>query len=128
LPVDGAVARFQSEWSPRLLAQAEVAAGPADSLWAEWVVLDSTRTEVARARRPLSPSACDATSRRVADFAADLPPGSYQVGLSVGDGRGRRGTFRAPAELAARPAGPEPPDIVVSSGPPGWSPPPGPSS
>jgi len=128
LPVEGAVARFQGERSPRLLAQAEVAAGPADSLWAEWVVLDSTRTEVARARRELSPSACDATTRRVADFAADLPPGSYQVGLSVGDGRGRRGTFRALAELAAGPAEVELSDIVVSCGPPGWSAPAGASS
>src|SRR5262249_3951123 len=69
---------------------------PDDSLWAEWVVLDSTRSEVARARRTLVPSDCDPAARRVAEFSGELPPGDYVVGLTGRDGAGRRGGWRAP--------------------------------
>ena len=118
LPLDAAIARFEGEHGPRLIAQAEVPAAPGDSLWADWVVLDSTRNEVVRAGRTLSPSACDATGRRVADFAADLPPGEYLVGLSVADGKGGRGVFRGTAELGVAPAGLVLSDVVLSCGAP----------
>jgi hypothetical protein len=49
--------------------------------------------EVARLRRPLSPSACDAGGLRVADFQLPLGPGDYVVGTSVRGG-GRRGARR----------------------------------
>ena len=121
LPLEAAIARFQGDRGPRLIAQAEVPAGPADSLWAEWVVIDSTRVEVARAGRTLSPSACDATGRRVADFAADLPPGNYIIGLSVRDGLGGRGVFRGSAALGAAPAALSLSDVVLSCGAPDMS-------
>src|SRR5258706_1656641 len=48
MPVWGALARFEGERVPRLLAQLEVPGTPAESLWAEWVVMDSLELEVAR--------------------------------------------------------------------------------
>ena len=68
LPLDGMVARFEGDRHGRLLAQLEVPAAPGDSLWGEWVVLDSTRREVARGgacsrrRRARPPSARSASS------------------------------------------------------------------
>jgi len=121
LPLEATIARFEGEGRPRMLAQVEVPAGPADSVWAEWVVLDSTRREVARTGRTLSPSACDASGRRVADFVAELPPGDYTVGLSVRDGKGRRGVFRAAARLSAAPAGLALSDVLLSCGAPSVS-------
>ncbi len=118
LPLEATIARFEGDTRPRLLAQVEVPGGPSDSLWAEWVVLDSTRNEVARARRTLSPSACDAAGRRVADFGAELPPGDYVVGLSVRDGKGRRGVFRDAAQLAAPGATLALSDVLLSCGAP----------
>ena len=118
LPVSGAVARFEGAVSPRLLAQIEVPGSPADSVWAEWVVLDSTRHEVARAARTLAPSACDPAGRRVADFAADLPPGPYLVGLSARDREGRRGSVRVETEITAGTTPLALSDIVLACGTP----------
>ncbi|HEY6866384.1 MAG TPA: GWxTD domain-containing protein [Candidatus Eisenbacteria bacterium] len=118
MPIEAVVARFEGDRQPRLIAQVEAPGTPADSLWADWVVIDSTRREVARGGRTLSPSACDATAYRVADFAAELPPGEYMVGLSVRDGRGRRGVYRAAAVLAAPPASLSLSDVVLSCGAP----------
>mgnify|MGYP003341157151 CR=1 FL=1 len=47
------------------------------------MVLDSTFREVARVHRVLSPSACDASGLRVAEFVQTLPAGRYLVGSSV---------------------------------------------
>lgn len=124
MPMDAALARFHGESGARLLAWLESPGAPGDSLWGEWVVLDSSRTEVARFGRPLSPSACDAAGRRAAEFGADLPPGSYLVGITVrggvaGDGAGpRRGSYRA--RVAIEPVEPalELSDVVVSCGAP----------
>ena len=116
LPISGAVARFQTDDGPRLLAQVEAPGEPGDSLWAEWVVLDSTRHEVGRGTRALSPSACDATRRRVADFATALPPGHYLIGLTVRDGDRRRGVFRAEADIVDARQGLSLSDVVVACG------------
>jgi GWxTD domain-containing protein len=118
LPIEGLVARFEGTTGPLLVAHVESPGNPADSLWAEWVVLDSTRREVSRGGRSLSTSACDAAERRVADFAAELAPGEYLVGLSVRDRRGRRGVFRAPIELPPHHARLALSDVVVSCGAP----------
>jgi GWxTD domain-containing protein len=118
LDIQGAIARFESPGGARVIGQVEVAGGPADSLWADWIVLDSTRSEVARGGRALSPSACDATTRRVADFAAELHPGEYLVGLTVRDGRGGRGVFRSAARIERPEAGLDLSDIVIACGAP----------
>src|SRR6185369_578002 len=60
----------------------------------------STMHEVARDRRPLSTSACDAGGQRVAGFQLALAPGDYVVGTSVRGG-GRRGARRASVHVPA---------------------------
>ena len=122
LPVDGVLARFAGDGGPRLMALLQAPGSPADSLWADWVVLDTALVEIARGRRALSPSACDPAELRVADFISDLPPGSYSAGLSVSDGRGRRGLFKQDVTLEAATAGLQLSDVVVSCGPPGVEP------
>jgi GWxTD domain-containing protein len=117
LPIEGAVACFQGARGTRLLAQVESPGAPDDSMWAEWVVLDSTRREIERGRRPLSPSACEATERRVADFMTELPPGEYMVGLSVRDTKGRRGVYRSAVRMFPTPTLALS-DLVISCGPP----------
>jgi len=99
-PVDGAIARFESPAGPRLLATLEAAGPPDDSLWADYVVLDSARREIVREGRSLAPSACDPTGAQVADFAGQYPPGTYLVGITVRDPYGRRGLYRALVPLA----------------------------
>jgi hypothetical protein len=118
MPVDGAIARFEAGGDTRLMAQIEAPGTPVDSLWAEWVVLDSARIEVARSGRWLSPSACEAATRRVGDFAAGVPAGEYLVGLSVRDGRGGRGVFRAATTIAKPAAELSVSDVVVACGAP----------
>jgi GWxTD domain-containing protein len=117
LPFAGQVARFEGERDPRLVATLEVRATPADSLLAEYVVMDSTERVTARGSRTLSPSACAADSFRVADFASDLPPGEYRVGLSVRGPRGR-GSLRFPVTLPARDSVLALSDLVVTCGTP----------
>src|SRR5262249_37448269 len=88
------VATFENQdGRTNVFAAVAAAAGPADTLAGEMVVLDSDFVEVSHARRPLSPSACEAATLRVADFDTALPPGDYHVGLSV-HGSGRRGASR----------------------------------
>jgi GWxTD domain-containing protein len=94
LEVSSQLARFEGELgTPSLFAGVAAPGVPADSLMADIVVLDSTMREVARLRRPLSPSACDAGGQRVAGFQLPLRPGDYVVGTSVRGG-GRRGARR----------------------------------
>ena len=119
LPLEGLVARFEGSAGPRVLAQFEVPGGPSDSVWADWVVLDSARVVRARASLLLGPSACAATTRRVGDFAADLEPGPYVVSVTVRDGAGRRGILRAPVELAAARPVLALSDVVIACGAPG---------
>ena len=101
LDVSSELARFEGERGvPTLFAGVAAPAGPADSLMADLVVLDSTMHEVARDRRPLSTSACDAGGQRVAGFQLALTPGDYVVGTSVRGG-GRRGARRASVHVPA---------------------------
>jgi GWxTD domain-containing protein len=94
LRIDSQLATFEGgAGEMRLFAGVAAPGGPADTLAADFVVLDSTMTEVARVRRTLSPSACEAATLRVAEFDAQLPPGDYRVGMSVRGG-GRRGATR----------------------------------
>jgi GWxTD domain-containing protein len=115
-PVDGALARFEGKGGPRLLASFEAAGPPDDSLWAQFVVLDSARNEIARETRVLEPSACDPLEAQVADFSAQYPPGEYLVGLTVHDRYGRRGLFRDLVDL--EPSGTELSlsDVVIPCG------------
>ena len=115
-PVDGVLARFSGEHGPRLFAQVQTGAAPDDSLSAEWVVLDSAMVEVARGRRQPGVSACDPATVRSADFAADLAPGRYQVGLTMRDGSGRRGVLRSEIELHAAPPSLTLSDAVATCG------------
>ena len=116
LRVEGAIARFETDRGARLMSEIESPGGPGDSLWAEWVVLDSTRHPVTRGSRAMSPSACDATELKVADFAAELSPGDYQVGLTVRDGSRGRGVFRGDVEIPPRASELDLSDVVVSCG------------
>jgi GWxTD domain-containing protein len=118
LPLEGLVARFEGGTGPRVLAQFEVPGGPADSVWADWVVLDSARVVRVRASLPLGPSACAAETRRVGEFAADLEPGPYVVSVAVRDGAGRRGILRTPVELAAASSSLALSDVVIACGTP----------
>lgn len=116
LETRGLVSRFEARAETRLLGQMEVPGTPAARLRATWVVLDSTQREVARASRSLAPSACDPADLRVADFAAELPPGEYTVGLSVSDGEGGRGVYRTTTEILDRRPGVRLSDIVIACG------------
>ena len=122
-PVDGVLARFSGAAGPRLFGQVETSGWPDDSLWAEWVVLDTAMVEVGRAMRSLVVSACDPAQRVTADFATDLAPGRYQVGITVRDKAGRRGVFRDAVELGVAPAALTLSDAVVTCGRPDISPP-----
>jgi GWxTD domain-containing protein len=118
LPLESLLARFEGGGGPRVLAQVEVPGGPADSIWADWVVLDSARVVRARASTLLAASACAPTTRRVGDFAAELEPGPYVVGATVRDGEGRRGVLRAAVELAAPRTRLALSDVVIACGTP----------
>ncbi|HYM81794.1 MAG TPA: GWxTD domain-containing protein [Candidatus Limnocylindria bacterium] len=118
LPVDGVLARFEAGSGPQLLAFLEAAGEPGDTLWAEWVVLDTARHELARGRRDLAPSPCDPVARRAAEFASVLPPGDYIAGLSVRDPRGGRGVFRAPIRIEPPPRTLSLSDVLVACGAP----------
>lgn len=108
LDVHCALSRSPSDAGSRVLAQVEVPGSPGDALAAEWVVLDSAFTEVARsAEIAMGPSACDPSQARAASFARDLGPGRYEVVVHVRDatdgfGVARRSVHVEPArsELA----------------------------
>lgn len=114
--VDAMVARFSGERGPHLFGQIQTAAAPDDDLTAEWVVLDTAMVEVARARRAPGASACDPASVRSADFAAELPPGRYHVGFTLGDATGGRGVFRQTVDIGPAPATLSLSDAVATCG------------
>lgn len=117
IPFDAQVALFEGERRPRLVAALAVEASPADSLVAEYVVLDSTERVATRGTRSLSPSACAPDRFRVADFASDLPPGEYRVGLSLHGPRGR-GSARFPVTVPRPDSALALSDLVVTCGTP----------
>ncbi len=117
IPFKGQVARFEGAGRPRLVSTLEVAAAPADSLVAGYVVLDSTDHVATRGSRSLSPSACEPDRFRVADFASDLPPGEYRVGLSL-HGPGGRGALRLPVTVPPPDSSLALSDLVVTCGTP----------
>ncbi|HTM58681.1 MAG TPA: tetratricopeptide repeat protein [Candidatus Udaeobacter sp.] len=118
LPVIASLTRFPGDQGGRIVESVEAPGVPGDSLWAEWVVLDSSAVEIARARRALSPSACDPTAARVADFAAALPPGSYRASISVRSRNGGRGVARLETRLDRSPAALSLSDVMIACGPP----------
>jgi hypothetical protein len=95
------LARFSGERGPRLFGQIQTEGAPDEALVADWVVLDTAMAEVTRARREPGASPCDPSAVRSADFAAELPPGRYRVGLTLRDATGRRGVVRSEVELSA---------------------------
>ncbi len=118
LPVEGVVARFEGAAGPRVLAQFEVPGGAADSVWADWAVLDSARIVRSRGTVMLGPSACAAASRRVGELAADLEPGPYVVGVTVRDAADRRGILRVPVRVASGGLELALSDVVIACGAP----------
>ena len=118
LPVSALVSHFEGDRGGRLLAHIEAPGTPVDELWARCVVLDSTSHEVARLERALSPSACDPAALRTADFAVDVKPGRYRVALSVRDGGGGRGVWRAEERVVESGASLSLSDMVVVCGTP----------
>jgi GWxTD domain-containing protein len=118
-PADGLVARFEGETGGvHLLGFVATPGEPADTLHAEWVLIDSARVERVRISRTLDPSPCDPGRHRVADFASLVTPGEYVAGLSVRDARGRRGVVRRSVRIEAPRSAISLSDIVVSCGAP----------
>jgi GWxTD domain-containing protein len=116
LDVASQLARFEAaEGGARLFAGLSAPGGPADSLRAEFVVLDSTYREIHRESRSLSPSACEPAEMRVADFNVPLPPGRYLVGMSAGAGN-RRGSTREKLTIVAADSSLGMSDVVVTCG------------
>ncbi len=109
------LALFEGGEGTRLFTGVSAPGGPADSLRAELVVLDSAYREVHRFGRTLSPSACAPADLRVADFDTPLPPGSYRVGISAAAGR-RRASERHRVEIAAVDSTLAMSDLVVTCG------------
>lgn len=118
LPISSVAGRFQGDRGPRLLGWVESPGVASDSLWADWVVLDTARVEVARVRRMMSASACDVSEFRMADFTFDLPPGEYYAGVSVRGAGGLRGTHRGTVVVERPEALLQLSDLVVACGPP----------
>jgi GWxTD domain-containing protein len=116
VPMAITVARYDGPEGPSLHGWLETPGAPSDSLWGEWVVLDSTDAEAARIKSPLSTSSCEPGELRSADFATLLPPGHYLVGFSLRGTHGRRGTTRVPMDLPSPTAQIDMSDVVVSCG------------
>lgn len=117
LDVAARVSRFLGASGPRLVAQFEVPGSPADSLAAEMVVLDSTGSGISRHSAQLSPSNCDPGALRTADFAFEVPPGSYRLAFAVSDARGGRGVARVTQAVADPVEGLAISDLVPVCGP-----------
>ncbi len=116
LEVHAQLAAFEgSGGGGRMFAGVSAPGGPADTLAADLVVLDSLYREVSRVHTMLSPSACDAATLRVAAFNEALPPGDYLVGASVRGG-GRRGALRLPLSVRTDSFALSVSDIVVTCG------------
>jgi GWxTD domain-containing protein len=118
LDVRGIVAHFEGERRPRLLVQVQAPGSPSDTLWARAVVLDTTGQEIAHQSRLLSTSACNPAEQRFMEFTAELPPGAFQIAVSVRDEHLKRGLYRSPVTLAPPSGALALSDIVLSCGDP----------
>jgi len=116
LEVRGLVARFAGERGPRLFAQIDVPAAPADSVFARWIVEDKDGHDVAHGASVFATSGCDPAERRVAEVAADLAPGDYTVIVSARDQQRRRGLYRAAARIEPSQRGVAMSDLVLTCG------------
>jgi hypothetical protein len=111
------VARFGGG-SSRLLAQLEAAGSPADSLVGRWVALDPFGHARARGEARLGTAACDPAERRGIQFSAELPPGTYDVSLSVRGAGGRRGLYQTRVVMEPEGTGLGLSDLVLACGDP----------
>jgi hypothetical protein len=118
IETEAVVARFEGAGSPRLLAQFDVPGGPADALLGRWVVSDLSGKIRARGEQRLAIAACDPTERRGAQFSADLPPGAYQVSISVQGDKGKRGLYQTRVSVEAGPPALALSDLVLACGDP----------
>ena len=116
--VAGIAARFESGNSGRLLAQVQAIASPAETLASRWVVVDTTGRTVASGNARLAVSACDPATRQLAEVSKELPPGRYQLAVSVRGAGHRRGLFRAPVSIEPPEPGLGLSDVVISCGDP----------
>jgi tetratricopeptide (TPR) repeat protein len=118
LDVQGAVSSFEGPDGPRVLVQARVPGSPGDSLIARWVARDLRGHVVTRGEQSPSPSACDPTDFRLAEFAAELPAGRYDIAVSLHDPHGRRGLYRTGLALAPASGAMSLSDLVLCCGDP----------
>jgi hypothetical protein len=116
-----AVAHFEADEGPHVLAQAEAAGGPGEHLTAEWTVLDSTFTPILRDEGSMTPSACRPEAARASSFTAALAPGRYRLGMHATDDFGRRGVVRRDVFVPARGEDLALSDLVVTCSPPALS-------
>ncbi len=94
LEVTGAFTRFEGERSPRVRGQLDVWASAADTITADWTVLDAKGRVIERGSTKPGVSGCDPGVRRIVEFTLGLAPGTYDVTVSAHDPRNRRGFVR----------------------------------
>lgn len=114
-PMETLFARFAAPAGGRALGALATPGAASDSLSGVFVVLDSVGNEVARQGRRVAASECE-PNLQVADFAADLTPGRYLLGLTVRDGAGRRGVARRELIVPRPSAALAVSDVVVTCG------------
>ncbi|MFN8587359.1 MAG: hypothetical protein U0704_06115 [Candidatus Eisenbacteria bacterium] len=116
LEVSGAFTRFEGERGPRVRAQLDVSAGAADTLVADWVVLDARGRTIERGTTKPGLSGCDPAARRIVEFTMGLAPGTYDVTISAHDPRGRRGFVRRSLDVEPSRPGLAMSDLLVNCG------------
>ena len=79
---------------------------------------DAAGRAVARGEETPAISACDPADLRIAEFATGLPPGRYDIAVSVHDSHQRRGLFRTSVALARTGAAIGLSDLVLCCGDP----------
>jgi len=120
LETRSAIARFEGAGGPRIVAQVEAPGRPADPLSSRWVVREAgTGRVVARSTEPMAPSGCDPASVREAQFTADLPPGEYEVAVSIRDPLRWRALDESRVTVGAGSAALSASDLVPVCGEPG---------
>src|SRR5262245_26880131 len=110
------IARFPTDQGVLLLAHVMTRGEPTDSLSGAWAVIAADGRVVSRGSHPMSASACDPATIKVADFSAIVPPGEYRVDLTVGGSGGRRGLVRLRPTITAPAPGLDLSDLVMLCG------------